>query len=150
MLGRTGRIALDRLEKQIGSLDTKFDAHAEKVNTRLASGDTLLALMDQSIKAVKGEVTTLRTELKEQSDKIRQVQPKGDRTPQATPALTPKAEKPEQPRIVKIFWKGLETAIGAAMSVLLVGGMIYIFKGKAAALIADPTSAPAPSSPTTP
>ncbi len=127
--------AHDRLEKQIGTLDEKFDAHADKVNTRLAAGDTHMALMNQSIKSVQTEVTTMRGELRDQSDKVRNVQAKGDRTPRATPALEPK--KPEPPWLTKTLRKGVETAVGACMSVILVGALIWVFKGHAAALITD-------------
>ncbi len=135
--------AHDRLEKQIGTLDEKFDAHADKVNTRLAAGDTHMALMNQSIKSVQTEVTTMRGELRDQSDKVRNVQAKGDRTPRATPALEPKAE---QAWLTKTLRKGAEAGIVLVCATMCLGVFLWFVRGNAAKLL-DTSPAAAPTIP---
>jgi hypothetical protein len=147
------------VEKRLDTIVEKFETHADKVDDRLAKGDTTMAVMNQAIKhvgdrveALHGDLTTqintLRSEVKSQSDKIRDIEVKRpvDRTPRATPALEPKKE---EPWLYRAFRKGTEYSIAAVMAALALGLVLWILRGNAAKIF-DTSPAAAPALPTTP
>lgn len=132
------------VEKRLDNIVERFENHAERVNTRLSEGDKTMALMNQSIRGVENQLTTIRSDMKEQSDKLDDVENKrraSDKTPRATPALEPKVE---QSWINKALKKGAETAVATLMTTVVLGVFLWVVRGNAAKII-DPPSTVAPS-----
>ncbi len=132
------------VEKRLDNVVERFEKHAEKVENRLAQGDTSMAVMNQSIKGVEAQLGTIRSDIKIQSEKIRDVESKRpvDHTPRATPALEPKAEIPW---IIRALKKGAEAGIAAVCAAVALGIFLWFVRGNAAKLI-DTSPAPAPTS----
>lgn len=155
-LGELVSSLAERIEGRVESLSADFKEHSKSVEKRLAEGDTKMALMNQSIEGVNSQLTTIRSDIKAQSDKIRDIEAKRpvDHTPKATPALEPKPEKPPQSRIEKLAWKGLEAGVMAVCAAFCLGVFLWFVRGNAAKIIdtspaAAPTATPSPI-PTTP
>lgn len=149
------------VEKRLDTIVEDFKDHAEKVNSRLAQGDTTMAVMNQTIKSVgekvdslKADVTTqvstLREEIRSQSDRINGIEKSrpADRTPRATPALTPKEEpkEPKEPWLYRALRKGAEVAIAAVMTAIILGIFWWIIRGNAAKVLDSPTPPTQPTS----
>lgn len=138
------------VEKRLDNVVDRFEKHADEVEKRLAQGDTTMALMNQSIKGVENQLTTIRSDMKIQSDKIHDVEARRpiDRTPRATPALEPKAETPW---ITKALKKGAEAGIMSVCAAIALGIFLWLVRGNAAKIIdTSPAAAPAISSPASP
>ncbi len=139
------------VDKRLDNIVERFEKHADKVESRLAHGDTTMAVLNTSHKGVENQLSTIRTDMKSQSDKINDVAAKRgiDRTPRATPALEPKSE---QAWLTKTLRKGAEAGIVLVCATVCLGIFLWFVRGNAAKLIdTSPASVSSPATtPTTP
>lgn len=145
------------VEKRLDDIVDRFEKHADRVDTRLAAGDTKMALLNQSINKVEESITGLRTDIKDQSDRIHDIEikkPIGDRTPRATPALMETKKEAPEPWVYRAFRKGAEYSIAAVMAAIALALVLWIIRGNAAKIVdtapaSTPSTAPSSTTPAT-
>ncbi len=142
-----------RVDERVSTIVENFEIHAKDVTGQLAAGDKTMALINQSVQAVKQDVAELSTKVENNSNVVNQMKVdaqnfrrRGDTSPLSTAALEPKAD-PAKPGFVAETGK---MALSACVSALAVAVMLWIMRGNAASIVNAPPAPTPAAAPTTP